>query len=197
MPSPDPRRAPRQAAAALAFCVCSVALLSPVCCFANRAAVAAAVAGLAFCRSCRFALRAAVAAAVDLGGAMEIRAKKESDQSASAACVSMLRADGPRAAPDPAAARVFPWVGPRSRDAHERGAHGGRISGGGHQRVADISPDLCFSAVKNHGLSARISDLKSHFRCRPILLLDEDPTLELKTLVWGTVPLLKSECRCC
>ena len=29
-------------------------------------------------------------------------------------------------------------------------------------------------------------DVKSHFRCRPILLLDEDPTLELKTLVWGT-----------
>ena len=96
---------------------------------------------------------------------MEIRAKKEirakeSDQSASAACVSMLRADGPRAAPDPAAARFFQWVGPRSRDAHERGAHGGRISAGGNMRVADISPDLCFSAVKNHGLSAKLQIVK-------------------------------------
>ena len=34
--------------------------------------------------------------------------------------------------------------------------------------------------------------VKSHFRCcRPILLLDEDPTLELKTLVWGTNYLWK------
>ena len=81
------------------------------------------------------------------------------------------------------------------RDAHERGAHGGRISAGGNRRVADISPDLCFSAVKNHGLSANLQIVKSHFRCRPILLLDEDPTLELKTLVWGIIPLLEQEKR--
>ena len=89
---------------------------------------------------------------------MEIRAKKEirakeSDQSASAACVSMLRAD--RGPPPRILPRCFP-VGAASRDAHERGAHGGRISGGGQQAVADISADLCFSAVKNHGLSAKL-----------------------------------------
>ena len=139
------------------------ALLSTVCCLAScRCALAAAVACcLAFCRSCR----AAVAAAVDLGGAMEIRAKKESDQSAS----NSLRQQpasaccGPRAAPDPAAARFFPWEGPRSRDAHERGAHDGRISGGGHQRVADISPDLCFSAVKNQVSQPESQIVKSLF----------------------------------
>ena len=100
----------------------------------------------------------------------------------------MLRA---AARPGFPAARFFQWVRPRSRDAHERGAHDGRISAVGNVAVADISPDLCFSAVKNHGLSSLSSPpesqiVKSHFRCcRPILLLDEDPTLELKTLVWG------------
>ena len=89
---------------------------------------------------------------------MEIRAKKEirakeSDQSASAACVSMLRAD--RGPPPRILPRWIPWV-PRSRDAHERGAHGGRISGEGERMVAGLSPDLRFSAVKNHGLSAKI-----------------------------------------
>ena len=61
----------------------------------------------------------------------------------------------------------------------------GASPAGGDRWLPGYRPISAFRPSKTMVSQPKSQIVKSHFRCRPILLLDEDPTLELKTLVCG------------
>ena len=131
------------------------------------------------------------------GDSEKARKKGVCEQSASASCVSMLRAAG---RPGSCRCSIFPVGGTAlTRRARARRAWWAHLGGGQRCGCGHIGRSLLFGRQKPWSLSQNLkaSNLfsvadPSFLLCRPILLLDEDPTLELKTLVWGTAVLALS-----